>query len=577
MKRHLIALHKRLRPHWRKILIFGGGGLLFIFLIGQVLFPSDRLVPFTVIDGLSLGGFKKDDAIEQIDKAYLDKEIPLYFGSAKEAYRSPKSIEFGLTASNETRINNIDYPWYIRVIPTSILWMHFINQTKGSIDYQRDSNTLDEYIAKELGDSCNVESRNASLRLSGDDLEVVPSHNGGTCEISTVKQVLSDIQPQINNDIRVTIPMKETASTVNDEMAGKLGEDLHDKIGNGVLLMVNSASQLIARGEILSWIDFSVVDEKLSYSFNEERASVYLNKEVSPKLAVSAGTTTINTHDFVEVARVNGTNGKKLDIGTTLNNIKLFLDGNVQQAVSATSLVSPKMIFNRTYSSTDVGLSALMQQYSQDHPGIYGVSLIELSGSNRRASYNDTSSFTTASTYKLFVAYSTLKRVEEGLWHWNDSIVDTRDLSTCFDDMIVKSDNTCAAALLHKVGYSELTNEARALGCTSTSFLGSDGIKTAPADLSLFLAELQTGQMLTQQSSRDRLINAMKRNVYRQGIPAGVGGVVADKVGFLYGLLHDASIVYSPTGTYVLVIMTDGSSWATIADFTSKIEALRIQ
>ena len=41
------------------------------------------------------------------------------------------------------------------------------------------------------------------------------------------------------------------------------------------------------------------------------------------------------------------------------------------------------------------------------------------------------------------------------------------------------------------------------------------------------------------------------------------------------GLLHDAAIVYSPSGTYVLVIMTDGSSWAEIAALTRKIEELR--
>jgi len=108
--------------------------------------------------------------------------------------------------------------------------------------------------------------------------------------------------------------------------------------------------------------------------------------------------------------------------------------------------------------------------------------------------------------------------------------------------------------------------------------VGGSDIKTTPADLALFLAELQTGQILNQQSSRNLLMSAMKRNIYRQGIPAGISGsVVADKVGFLYGLLHDASIVYSPTGTYVLVIMTDGSSWSTIADFASQIEALRTQ
>ena len=74
---------------------------------------------------------------------------------------------------------------------------------------------------------------------------------------------------------------------------------------------------------------------------------------------------------------------------------------------------------------------------------------------------------------------------------------------------------------------------------------------------------------------RDRLIGAMKRNIYRQGIPSGTSATVANKVGFLWNLLHDASIVYSPKGTYVLVILTDGSSWGNIAQLTRELEKLR--
>ena len=53
----------------------------------------------------------------------------------------------------------------------------------------------------------------------------------------------------------------------------------------------------------------------------------------------------------------------------------------------------------------------------------------------------------------------------------------------------------------------------------------------------------------------------MKRQQYRSGIPAGIGGngTVADKVGFRDSYLHDAGIVYSGKGDYAFVIMTSGS------------------
>jgi beta-lactamase class A len=216
-----------------------------------------------------------------------------------------------------------------------------------------------------------------------------------------------------------------------------------------------------------------------------------------------------------------------------------------------------------------------MTHYAQDHPGTFGVAFQELGGQNRSAAYNASHVFVTASTYKLFVAYGTLKRVDSGKWKWSDKNISAgRNLSTCFDDMIVKSDNACAEALLKKIGTTALTNEIQALGLSSSTFL-HENIESTPNDLRSYLIMLQNGSLPVKATSRDRLLSAMKRNVYRQGIPAGASGTVADKVGFLWGLLHDAAIVYSPKGTYVLVIMTDGSSWANIADLTRQIESLR--
>ena len=104
----------------------------------------------------------------------------------------------------------------------------------------------------------------------------------------------------------------------------------------------------------------------------------------------------------------------------------------------------------------------------------------------------------------------------------------------------------------------------------------SGGPFTTANDLTLMLGMIATGQNFSS-ANQQRLIAAMKANVYRKGVPAGANGTVADKVGFLNGLLHDAAIVYGSNGTYVLAVMTDGSSWATIADLTKQIDALRAQ
>ena len=216
----------------------------------------------------------------------------------------------------------------------------------------------------------------------------------------------------------------------------------------------------------------------------------------------------------------------------------------------------------------------MLEHYAADHNGTYAVSFRELGGNGLNAQYRGVESYITASTYKLFVAYGTLKKVEKGDWKWSDEVTGGRNLSTCFDDMIIKSDNPCAEALYEKIGYKKVIDDAHALGLPST-YIGPGGQYTSADDLTTFLTKLETGTLDLKKSSRERLLNAMKRNEHRAGIPSGTSGTVADKVGFLNGLLHDAAIVYSPKGAYVLTVMSDGATWGDIAEITRKIEELR--
>lgn len=373
------------------------------------------------------------------------------------------------------------------------------------------------------------------------------------------------------------MPVVVRPADIDDADAEGLATIIENAIKSGLSVTAADSQVVIARDTLVSWLDFSTSGGVLDYSFSSDRASSYLNEQFASKVATQPGVTTIATYDFVETSRQTGASGRTLDVVATLASLKDAVLGKLPVAVVQTSATAPTLQYTRAYSPTHVGLSALMQNFAQTHAGTYGVALTELSGQYRRATYNGDTSFTTASTYKLFIAYSTLKRIESGEWKWTDQVQGGRDLTKCFDDMIVVSDNECAHALLDKIGYRPLTNEAKAIGAVNTSFLGSDGIKTTAEDLALLLAELQTGQILQQQANRDILINAMKRNIYRQGIPKGVAGIVANKVGFLDALLHDAGIVYATSGTYVLVIMTNGSSWGNIAELTRQLEALRIQ
>ena len=565
------------RVHRRRVILIVGLGMLVLLILIQIFYPGDRLLPLAMVDGKQVGTQTKQEVVTLLDTAYRDAPVAIYFGDNSLAYASPKAVDLGITTRNEARIQAVEYPWYLRVVPTSILWAQFAYRLQPTPQFDHDAGVMRAYIQQQFGDSCNVAPKNASLEVVDNDLRVADGQDGGTCELAEIYTSLSAVTPTLGSAVKVTAPLDVIPADVTNSEAEQLKQSILARIEDGVAIAYGETRVDVTRDQLLSWITFDNSKPELAFGFSGEKAGDYLRQQLSAVVAVPAGVTRVNTYDFVEVSRDVGTSGRVLDVNATLSGVVSYIEGDAREIIAATSPLAPTIEYTRTYSPTHTGLSALMQNFAQTHAGTYGVALTELSGQYRRAAYRSDVQFTTASTYKLFVAYSTLRRIESGAWKWTDQVHGGRDLAKCFDDMIVVSDNECAHTLLERIGFTTITNEAKAIGMTKTSFLGSDGIKTSASDLALILAELQTGQILGSQTSRDIWINAMKRNIYRQGIPKGISGTVADKVGFLDALLHDAGIVYASTGTYVLAIMTEGSSWADIAQLTREIEALRIQ
>lgn len=566
LKRH----GEYLRQHWRRLIVSGFSTITLLLIVAQMAYPEDNLSLYAMVDGVDVGGLSKSAASNLLDNKYKQLPINLYFGKNADAYRQPKPGDIGLTISSQPEVEAKMYPFWLRLVPTSLWWAHFVAQSAPP-HYTRDNTKAESYVKKELGKFCNVTPQNASLTYKDDKLRIVPAVDGGTCKLTDVTKSLQSVKPLLKkSDVRFA--MQQSPAKIHNDVASDFAKKLMDKT-KSVSMQAAGTSVAIPQPTFLSWLDFKAPDSGIVATISAERASDYLAKNVAPKVTVAAGTTHVTTVDFTETGRSQGQSGQVFDSQATIDLLNQWLGGSSVELVAKVKVAAPVLSYSRSYTATDTGLSALITHFAESHSGVYGVSYAELSGQHRHAGYNDSRIFETASTYKLFVAYGTLKKIESGEWHWSDQIQGGRDLTKCFDDMIVLSDNDCAKTLLVKIGYAQLTHELQVIGLSHSSFLNSY-IQTTPGDLVTYLGMLASGQLLNQ-SSTNTLISAMKRNVYRQGIPSGTSATVADKVGFLYALLHDAAIVYSPKGTYALVIMTDGSNWGTIADLTRQIEKWR--
>ena len=543
-------------------------------MIFQAIVFRDRLPLFTQVDGQSMGGWSTADASRRLEELYANAAIDMYVKSTDTPFTTVAVKDVGLSAVYDEKMEQMISPLWLRLIPSSVLWMHWLAKDKEPV-YVVDEQKSSSFVTKRFGEECQVAPKNATLSVEDSIITVVPARDGGECVRDEVEKTLRGVHANIQKTVHVEVPVTPIAPTVQNTRAEELKRMIERQVGDSVTVVVGDKQVTLEKKILIDWLEFDASGEDIVVSISQEKSDTYFKEHIAPLVTVEAGVTKVTTHDFKETARVEGRQGRALNYGETRTAIAQYLTGATESIEAAIIPIPAKVQYARSYSNTDQGLSALLKHSTEDRPGKIGVSVIELSGQRRRASYNGDMKFTTASTYKLFVAYSVLKRTENGQMSWNDQVAGGRNLEKCFDDMIVLSDNACPEALIKQMKHAAIQADVRELGMSNTNFLDAESYKTTANDLAQFTAMLEARQLPISRASQEKLIAAMLRNVYRQGIPAGASGAVADKVGFLDGLLHDAAIVYSPSGTYALAIMTDGSSWADIAALTRKIEELR--
>lgn len=238
---------------------------------------------------------------------------------------------------------------------------------------------------------------------------------------------------------------------------------------------------------------------------------------------------------------------------------------------------------------TDAGLTNIVNTWAAKQAVSVTVSVQEINGNLRGASYKQTTSIIPASTYKIYAAYAMLHEIEKGNYTLSTKLSDGNTVQTDITNMIVVSDNAAGRAIGFAIGWKNINALLAAQGLTATDLYNYVPPSTAPVgdkhttakDLTLILKKLANGSLLNPEHT-EFLLGLMKRQTHRTGIPAGVpaGVAVADKPGWLSvsagegnDIRNDAGIVYGPKSTYVLVVTTTGTTETRIADLSQQVYA----
>jgi beta-lactamase class A len=128
-------------------------------------------------------------------------------------------------------------------------------------------------------------------------------------------------------------------------------------------------------------------------------------------------------------------------------------------------------------------------------------------------------------------------------------------VSQAMQQMIVISHNYAAMLLTSKVGLSSLDKFLKTYDLTH-SHTGSPPVTTAE-DIAQFYEKLYKGEIINKEYS-DKMLELLKKQQINDRIPALLPDNidVAHKTGELEGYKHDAGIVFTPQGDYIIVMLS---------------------
>jgi beta-lactamase class A len=540
--------------------------VLFIMLI-QIFYPGGRAAPFAHAAGKSVGFYSRND---------LNKKLQALSQSATiESTIDGKTITatvvaIGGTYDEQATLNKaLSYPLWARLVPLSIFFIHSKDMV---LQYSYDDDKVAAYVQK-TADTVYLAPVNATLAVKDNKVVINKEMQGAKLDTDAFKKRLK--QASIPAKGHVAFGFKRTAvqPARNTAAIDKVRSSAEKALKKQLVIKALNKDYTVQTAELGKWLQFNE-GEKNAYSvtINDETLTAYLTS-IASTVYIAPGVTKVTVVDGEETSRIKGSDGRGLDTTAVKQAVQAALFENKTATIEAkVSAIAPKEDVTSTYSATQKGLQAYLTSLASKNS--MNISVRQLDGAGWSASARAGDTVVSASTYKLFVAYALFERIKQGAFKWDDTMLDTT-ISGCFDRMIVRSDNACAEKFIDMMSRATIDSILSAHGFSSaTRFNVAHAAQTTSAsDLVRLLMGLNDGSLIGG-DDRTKLLADMSRQIYRQGIPSGSRGSVADKVGFLDEVLNDAAIVSTPRGTYVVSIMTRNSSWAEIAAITKKIESL---
>lgn len=256
---------------------------------------------------------------------------------------------------------------------------------------------------------------------------------------------------------------------------------------------------------------------------------------------------------------------------------------------SKESLLSSKSSgsFAGEFLNTANQANSLKEAVESSLEGTQGTYSVVIKNLNTGESYtrDGEREYEAGSLYKLWVMGEAFRQIEEGNLNEDDVLSQdiailnekfgiatdsaeqkegqiTLTVSEALNQMITISHNYAALLLTEKLKLSKVAAFLQSNGFNVSS-VGTEGDVpvTTASDIALFFEKLYKGNLANSANSKkmmDLLLNQKLNNKLPKNLPDGVQ--IAHKTGELGFISHDAGIVFSSKGDYIIVVLSKSSN-----------------
>ncbi len=543
-----------------KFVSFAVVGLLAVVIV-QLLYPSGRTTPFAGLQSYGQLGFSDYDKV--LSKlSDFDQRIVTVHTHTKNITTSYKdlgvTIDADLTAKQMT-----DYPLSKRLVPFTI----FFHSNNHKIVRNIDDSQLQLFV-KDVVALASKKPIDALVSITGTKLSFSASEEGHEYQNQSLKSVV--LKSDLGNNAQIVFTPTILYPAISSSVAEANVKRMQLRINNPITIKAEDKTRTIDSSTIASWVDIVHKPDKntVEIMFSQDRISttiVDLPAEVDYS-AIPNITTMLNGS---KVGYTQGQSGRSLQFNELVKQIADTTNPSGSNIVASVITLVPADVIDRKYTKDSTGMQSLLEYWITTNSGQYGIDFRTVN-SRISANINPNRLFPSVGIYRIYIASMIYGRLSSGSTKLGDVTQNGQTVDACLSKMVIESDESCTNALGSIIEWSVADQMLMNQGFESTTLVQGASLTTAN-DASDWLLKLISGN-ITQFSQANSMTNLMSQQIFRQGIPAGSSGVrVADKAGSFGRNTNDVGIVYHPGGTYILSVMSEGSSFGKIADLTREI------